>query len=468
MSGKLLLFLGLACVLPASAVPETVPPPSEADQAKAKAHEQEQSREQARRMDPAIGNALTAAVKAGDAKALKALLDPADRSMSAGFCTTEDVKRGGWQPFSNLFSSTPDGKITPCDEVLIEYGVGISARDFNRPSNVAVFKAHYPDFTTTLGRRALDYSAETGNNEMIRALLAAGVKPEPADLEAAVDHDHPGAVKLLVAAGLPADAKGRGENASLTLAQIARRNMAFAVLDALGAAKRYEAELKPFREGRPGEGAVRYSGKWEFKMQSGSFALMLEPDGTGFAGDPFALVAPILWKSIQVNAQKGLEIMPVPGTDHGITPFQCPVSGDDVYLSLRAGGNLKGVRREVDSDQREAIQALAKAKPYTGPSGEWHINLAGALDDVPADQRAQAAEQFKTMKLTIARDGSASLVLGPTAIPLTVEATERPDELRLTSERMPPTTAKGSNNWKEISIAPPGETHALHFERVEK
>jgi hypothetical protein len=430
---------------------------------------QAQEEEQARRKDPFVGDALRAAIKAGDTAALKAMLRPVDRRRDASFTTTENARKGAWEPISNLLSVTTNGEITPCDLVLIEYGIDIHLPTFIHPAKVAVFKEHYPDFINSLGRRSLTYCADKGNNAMLKELLTAGVKPEPSDLELAVINSHAGAVRLLVAAGVPAISKGSGTRADLTMEQIARKNMFFAVLDALGVGKRYEDELKPFREGRPGTGALRYVGRWEFDMKMGPLDVVLEPDGSGFMGGGPTSGDPILWKLVQRGDRSAVEIMQVPGADHPgpAGPFVFPVSGADIYMPLRSGNPLKGVRRQIDSDQLDALQTIAKSKPYTGPTGEWHVNVESGLQGVPPEKRAEQIERFKSMKLTLAKDGSASLVLGQNVIPLTVESTNQQDELKLSSEHMPAIAAKGSKEWKVITLSPPGASQALVFERDE-
>jgi len=417
--------------------------------------------------DPARGDALVAAVKAGNADALKALLRPVDRTASASFVATENTKDRSRQPLSNLLSHATDGLPNPCDIVLLDYGIGISPRLLSREKDFTLFKEHYPQFTTTLGRACLAYSAREGNNDMLANLLSIGVAPEASDLVAAVENNHGGAVKRLVSAGVSKETKSKYAGKDLSLEEIARKNMFFAVLDALGVAEKYAGELRPFREGRPGNHAARFAGHWQFKKDKVEIGLMLEPDGSGFIGDLQIPYDPILWKEVQSAGKTAIRLDQVPGAYHQnpYGPYEFPASGSDIYLPGKASGLVQGVRRDLDSDQREALQRSAKAKTYTGPTGEWRIDLTNSLDDVPAEEREQQRERLKTVKLTIAKDGQAALIQGTKTVRVTAESTEQEDQLRLTPETTAPLTAKGSDNWNRIRISIPGDVHVMEFVR---
>ncbi|MCX6867439.1 MAG: hypothetical protein NTV46_14695, partial [Verrucomicrobia bacterium] len=319
-------------------------------------------------------------------------------------------------------------------------------------------------FLTTLGREGVAYASKAGNNELLGKLLKLGVTAQPADLATAVSCSHAGAVKLLLAAGVPKDSTVEREGKRMSMVEIARKGMFFAVLDALDAWDSYAVELKAHREGRPGPGAAKIVGKWKV----GTLVFWLEPDGSGFVGDDMDRAQPVLWKMLEQNGAGGFHIEPVPGSlppgKQTFNPMSFPVAGEKISYQGK-NGLVEWTRIDMDSDQRLAYLAASQPEKYTGPVGEWTIQLDACK--FPPGMPAEEQNQAKGGKMIIAADGSGSMtMLGETARIHAVRGEN--NELKLVPEKRPPFVCTGSNDWKTIKMAfaPPAPPITLVFVRT--
>jgi len=413
--------------------------------------------------DPARGDAMEAAVRKGDVATLKTLLRPVDRERHASYGTTADAKLGQYQCISNLLNQTDRKSDNPCLIALLEYGISIDGSQLAAFDDLSAFKKHYPDFLTTLGRNGVNDAALSGNNELLVSLLGMGVTAQPADLAAAVSCSHAGAVKLLLAAGLPKDSSVEREGKKMTMAEIARKGMFFAVLDELGAWDSYAPELKMHRAGRPGPGAAKLVGKWGV----GSMIFQLEPDGSGFVSEGLDLHLPILWKTLEQNGREGLRIEPVPGyAPPGKRTFAAmwvPVTGERISYQGK-NGLVELTRVAMNSDQRQAYLADGQPAKYAGPVGEWTIQLEACT--FPPEMPAEERNQTKGAKLSIAANGNGTMTIFGETKPVRAVKGDH-NELKLVPEKTPPFVWTGSDGWKTIrwTTAPPAPPITIVFVR---
>ena len=412
--------------------------------------------------DAARGDAIQAAWKAKDAAALKALLRPCDRTV--GECATSS---GRTIFLGGLLSDPTRDPEEACRVVLLEYGVRAGPELLLNQRHFDSFKKHYPNFATTLGREGLTFACGAGFDEMLQSLLKAGVAPQGDDLVIAVKRSRPGIVKMLLEAGVSKDTQGEYDGKKMPVAEIARRRMAFGVLEALGAYARYASELDPQRKDRPGPEGGRYAGDWSFRAAL-TMRFTLQADGSGLVGFPDEPTNPFLWKVAQGSEKRFIEIRSVPGQEEKWgrwpDPLMLEVKAENLVLQTR-DGPVTGTRVNTDPDQRAALQARTKAQPYAGPVGEWVV--AFDLCKIPAEVKEQARQQLKDFRITIGPDGTGE-AKGPLTGQLTAQIGEKPDEVRILDNVGTPCVLKGSDNWKHLTMSDPGGAQAIVFERVEK
>lgn len=422
--------------------------------------------------DSARGDALEAAIKANDVEKLKSLLRPEDRNDGASYTTTEDAKLGRTRAMCNLLGQATANHAPACFIALLEYGIDIYPWVLDREAkHLDTIKAHYPDFTNKLGRPGMVYAASTGQNELLKKLLAAGVTPTASDLAQAVKRSNPGAVKILLAAGVSKDATAEYQDRQMSMKEIARTGMFFSVLEALGAWEEYAPELQKHRKNRPGAGADAFFGHWRF--QEASMGLILQPDGSGFFGSDFNPETPILWKVDTEGEGKAIKVEWVRTFQKGDRPpgpFLFPISGMSLYCldGLQTTRAIPGRRDTLTEDQLQAITTLNKQVPYNGPVGEWIMEFDPA--GIHPEFVEEARKSSKDMKLVITKDGHATLTAPPTRnATQTMNARlfpgSTPNELQMITTEGRASVMKTQDKWKTLQIRVPGLPYFMKLTR---
>lgn len=414
--------------------------------------------------DAARGDALEAAIKANDVEKLKSLLRPEDRQPNAVYLTTEYAKLGRMGgAIGNLLVEANSDQTAACYIALLEYGIGITPRDLDQ--HIARFdtiKAHYPNLTEKLGRPSMEYASTKGKNEMLKKLLAAGVSPTASDLAQAVKRSNPGAVKILLAAGVSKDATAEYQERQMSMKEIARTGMFFSVLEALGAWEEYAPALQKHRKDRPGVGADPFFGHWRF--QEASLGLILQPDGSGFFGSDFDPETPILWKVVAEGEEKGIKVEWVPNIQRGDLPpgpFLFPISGVSLYCAQKTRV-IPGRRDTLTEDQLQAITTLNKKVPYNGPAGEWIMEFDPA--GIPPEHVEEARKMSKDLKLVITKDGQGTIA-GPQSVSGQLLPGSTPNELRMVTTGGRAPILKTQDGWKTLQLSAPGAPMVMKFTR---
>ena len=364
------------------------------------------------------------AAKADDAAALVALLRPEDRPRYR----LSTVEKGRQELIGNLYLSTR-GPDSAAFKALVKHGIHPDAGNLTRLPDFTYFKENFPDFTTTLGSACVTYACENGVETMLMKLIDVGVPPKPSDLATAVRRNRAGIVSQLIKRGVPASETIDADGKKLTVEAFARKAMRFQVLDALGVGPRYETELKPFRQGRPGKGATRFLGDWTFNSEK--LHLDLQADGTGTLGVGFPAYdgEPVLWSMEDKENDSTLRVVPVPGyTDK-------PLLGE-IQLSTQAGGltlvrsgkRIAGIHRGMDEAQQRA--AIAVGGAFAGPTGSWELQI-------PKTASPQEKEMMKGTTIEIAADGTV-LLRGPQKVTGKLQGGEANELFQLFIGELPP------------------------------